>query len=39
MGAVQASAVTEVVQQPVISHVNNSRSAGAALICPFPNPA
>ena len=39
MGAAQASAVTEVVHQSVISHLNTSRSVGAALISPFPNPA
>ena len=35
----QAVAVTNVVHHAVSSRVNNSKSAGAELIEPFPNPA
>ena len=35
----QQSAVTAVVHHPVSSRVNNSKSSGADLIEPFPNPA
>jgi putative SOS response-associated peptidase YedK len=34
----QQSAVTAVVHHAVSSRVNNSRSAGAEMIEPFPNP-
>jgi len=39
LDAAQAVAVTAVVHHAVSSRVNNSRSAGADLIEPFPNPA
>lgn len=39
LDAAQAVAVTVVVHHAVSSRVNNSRSAGADLIEPFPNPA
>ncbi len=39
LDSAQAVAVTSVVHHPVSSRVNNSRSAGADLIEPFPNPA
>ena len=35
----QETAVTAVVHHAVSSRVNNSRSGGAELIEPFPNPA
>ena len=35
----QGAAVTAVVHHPVSSRVNNSKSSGADLIEPFPNPA
>ncbi len=38
LDAAQAVAVTAVVHYPVSSRVNNSKSAGADLIEPFPNP-
>jgi putative SOS response-associated peptidase YedK len=37
--AAQAVAVTVVIHHAVSSRVNNSKSAGADLIDPFPNPA
>jgi putative SOS response-associated peptidase YedK len=39
LDAAQAAAVTAVVHYAVSSRVNNSRSSGADLIEPFPNPA
>jgi putative SOS response-associated peptidase YedK len=39
LDSAQAVAVTSVVHHAVSSRVNNSRSAGADLIEPFPNPA